>query len=470
MTITHDIILVLQIISIIILANGAFQNSIHLFELIVAFTSLRNRFVPSNEEEAWWTLSESTMPISIIMPAYNEEKGIIDSVKSMLALHYPSFEVIVVNDGSRDTTLQLLINEFSLSRTLVAHEGCLEHRSIRAFYKNERFSRLLVVDKENGGKADAINAGIEVARYPLFCVVDSDSILESDSLLRVVQPFTDNPDKVVAVGGCIRIANGSEIVNGRIKKIGLPGNLLALFQIIEYLRAFLIARLAMSRIHSTVLISGAFGIYKRSIAMQIGGFTHGTVGEDMDIIMKLHRFLHDEKKEYEMIFTPEPVCWTECPSDLKSLKSQRARWQQGALEVFFRHKVMFGNYRYGFAGLIGFPYIFSSDVIGPLIEFAGYIIVPTLWLTGFLDFSYMLAFLAFTITFGIFFSVGSLILSEMELRNYKKPSHLLALFVVAILENFGYRQLNNYWRLVGWLRFILKRKGWGNITRKGLSH
>jgi cellulose synthase/poly-beta-1,6-N-acetylglucosamine synthase-like glycosyltransferase len=466
---SQDIIHILNITSIVILANGIFQNLVHLIELFISFIALTGRAIFYNEEETWWSLSEVSLPISILMPAYNEEMGIADAVKSMLSLHYPDFEVIVINDGSKDKTLEILIENFDLKETLMPYDKKLDHAKIRGFYKSEVYPKLIVVDKDNGGKADALNAGINTSKNPLFCAIDGDSILEADSLLRVVQPFVERPDKVVAVGGSVRIANGSEINNGRIKKLGMPKNILAIFQIVEYLRAFLIARLALSKIESTVLISGAFGIFKKSVAIKAGGFSKGIVGEDMEIIMKIHKYLRKEKKDYEILFTPEPVCWTEAPSDLKSLSSQRARWQQGALEVFFKHVDMLLNPKYGVTGIIGFLYILSSDIIGPIIELIGFVAIPVLWYYDVLNNEFLLAFFAVTFVFGMFLSVCSLVLCEMELKNYEKPQHLIILFLAAIVENFGYRQINNIWRLNGWYRFLLKKKGWGSMKRMGFK-
>lgn len=453
----------------LILINGILLNGTYFLQLVLAHRALRRRGHIPDPLEAWWRLHEQTVPISLLVPAYAEEATIVESVRSLLGLHYPNFEIIVINDGSPDGTLEKLLSAFECAQTSRAYEEAVEHEPIRGIYASERYPRLIVVDKENGGKADALNAGINIARCPLVCAVDADSILESDALLRAVQPFVEDMDKVVAVGGTIRIANGCTIQNGRVLKIDLPKDVLSTFQIVEYLRAFLMARLGWSELGAMMLISGAFGIFKRSILLDVGGYTRNTVGEDMEVIVKIHRHLGEIDDDYVMRFLPEPVCWTEAPSRLKDMASQRKRWERGSLETFFRHRSMFGKRKYGLAGTVGYLNILITDVIGPPLEVLGYITMPILYAFGLLNLDFFLAYLALTFVFGVFLSVGSLILEEMELKRYPKPWHLLVLTYAAVLENFGYRQLNNWWRILGWWEFMRGKTGWGKITRTGFK-
>ena len=450
-----------------IIAIGILQNAIYLFQMILAYIVLRGRGAPQDATESWWTLSDVTLPISLLVPAYNEEATIAESVRSLLALHYPNFEVIVINDGSTDATLDTLIDAFQLESVHRSYEESVEHRRVQGLYGSSDHPRLLVVDKENGGKADALNTGISLARMPLFCAVDADSVLEADSLLRVIQPFVDDPERVVAVGGAIRLANGSTIRAGRVVSIGLPTNPLALLQTMEYLRAFLMARLAWSRMNALMLIFGAFGVFRRDIAVAVGGYSHGTVGEDLEIIVKIHRHLRDLEQDYEILFVPEPVCWTEAPESLAMLAQQRKRWQRGSLETFFKHAAMLGNPRYGMAGVVGFTNILIADILAPPIEALGYVLMLLIWWSGLLDWEFFAAYLALTFSFGIFISLGSLILEEMELKRFPRPLDLIILSLVAVAENFGYRQLNNIWRIQGWWQFLTRKGEWGEMTRKG---
>ena len=361
-----------------------------------------------------------------------------------------------------------MIDAFGVERIERYYDKSVEHQPIRGLYASPRLPRLLVIDKDNGGKSDALNAGINVARAPLFCSIDADSLLESDALLRAVRPFIEDPDKVIAVGGTIRLANGSRIDGGRVVSVALPRNFLALVQIVEYLRAFLMARLALSRMQVLTVISGAFGLFRRRLVLEVGGYTHGTVGEDMELVVKLHRHMRDRKQPYRIEFIPEPVCWTEAPEDLATLGRQRARWQRGALETFFKHRDMLFNPRYGRIGFVGFGQILLVDVLGPLIEVLGYMLVPLMWAVGLLALDYLLAFLAITFTFGIFVSVATLILEEAELRRFPRARDLAVLTAIAVLENFGYRQLSNVWRLRGFWQFLTQEAGLGRDDPQGL--
>lgn len=455
--------------SVIILGAGALQNLLAMLQLGLAFNVLRRwRLVP-NAVRAWRQLSDTSLPISLLVPAYNEDATVVANVRSMLALHYPRFEIIVINDGSNDATLQTLIENYDLRPIVRVYEEEVPHQPIKAVYGSPNYPNLIVVDKENGGKADALNAGINMSRLPMFCVVDADSILEADSLLRAVQPFSEDPDRVIAVGGTIRIANGSTVHGGRVVSVGLPNTLLPLFQIVEYLRAFLIARLAWSQFNALMLISGAFGIFKRSAVLAAGGYSHGTVGEDMEIILKLHRYMREQGEDYVIRFVPDPVCWTEAPQTLGVLGSQRKRWQRGALESFFKHIRMLFNPRYGVVGVLGFPYVLLFDVIGPPMEVLGYFLIPVSWYFGFLSPEFFAAYLALTFAWGITISVGALLLEEMELKRIPKARHLVLLGFVAVLENFGYRQINNLWRVIGYWQFLRGSKEWGRMTRSGFQ-
>jgi cellulose synthase/poly-beta-1,6-N-acetylglucosamine synthase-like glycosyltransferase len=458
-----------EIIAIGIIAAGLAQILLYIVQLIYAGWALHKR--PPSETPAllWQRYADLAPPIAVIAPAYNEELTIVESVKALLALQYPDFEVIVVNDGSKDGTLQVLIDSFGVAPVRRYHELAVQNQPIRGLYANPAIPRLVVVDKVNGGKADAMNAGINVARTPLVCVIDADTLLESDALLRVVRPFIEEPVKTVAVGGTIRIANGCRVESGRVIEARLPGNLLALFQIVEYLRAFLMARLGLSEMGTLMIISGAFGLFKRSTAVEVGGFSQNTVGEDMELVTKLHRHMRDQKRPYRVTYIPEPVSWTEAPETLKILSNQRSRWQRGSLETFFKHRDMFLNPRYGRIGWLGFGQVFIVDVLGPIVEVAGYVLIPFLWLLGLISFEYVLAFVAIVFTFGMFVSVASLVLEEIQLRRLPRARDLVILTAVATLENFGYRQINNLWRVRGWWQYLRKQEGWGEMTRKGFQ-
>jgi len=458
-----------QGIALVVIVTGLAQTAFYIVQLVYAAIALHNRPPVPRGATLWRRYSDQAPPIAVIAPAYNEELTVVESVRSLLALHYPSFEVLLVNDGSKDGTLARVIAEFGLKRVGRYIDDSVTHQPIRGFYASPDLPRLLVIDKENGGKADALNAGINAARSPLFCAIDADSILETDALLRVVRPFIDYPDLTVAVGGTIRIANGCKIDTGRVTSVRLPRNFLALVQIMEYLRAFLMARLALGQMQALTVISGAFGLFSRRRVVEVGGYSHGTVGEDMELVIKLHRHMRDLKLPYRIDFIPEPVCWTECPEDVGVLARQRSRWQRGALESFVKHRDMTFNPRYGRIGFVGFGHIVLVDVLGPLIEVLGYILVPLLWGLNLLALPWLLAFLAATFTFGIFVSAATLILEELQLRRFPRARELAILALISVVENLGYRQLSNVWRLKGWWQFVRREQGWGAMTRKGFG-
>jgi cellulose synthase/poly-beta-1,6-N-acetylglucosamine synthase-like glycosyltransferase len=458
-----------EAVVLLVIATGLLQTFFYIVQLVFAGAALGRRPPIAKASILWRRYADEAPGIALLAPAFNEALTIVESVNSLLALHYPDFEVIVINDGSKDETLATVVNHFGLDRVERYHDLAVKHQPIRGLYATPRLPRLLVVDKENGGKSDALNAGINVARSPLFCSMDADSLLEPDALLRAVRPFIEEPRKTLAVGGTIRIANGSRIEAGQVVDLKLPRNFLALVQIVEYLRAFLMARLALSAMQTLTVISGAFGIFQRQSALEVGGYSHGTVGEDMELVIKLHRLYRERKEPYRIDFIPEPVCWTEVPESLTILGRQRARWQRGALETFFRHKKMLFNPRYGRIGFLGFGHILVVDVVGPVVEVFGYVLVPLLWGLGLLSVDYLLAFIAVTFTLGIFVSAATLILEEAELRRFPKARDLAILTAVAVAENFGYRQLANFWRIRGWYQFLRKQQGWGTMTRKGFA-
>jgi|YelNatPaOPRAMG01_1025707.scaffolds.fasta_scaffold00958_9 cellulose synthase/poly-beta-1,6-N-acetylglucosamine synthase-like glycosyltransferase len=441
-----------------------------LAQLILATLEIKKYFYKVRQADPWWLMTSGvSFPISILVPAHNEESTIVENINSLLALHYPEFEVVVINDGSTDMTLQRIIESFKLKPVQRAFSEEVKHKPIRGIYGSPSYPRLLVIDKENGGKSDALNAGINLSRHPIFCAVDADSILSPDSLLKVVRPFIEEPEEMIAAGGRIKIANGCEVHAGQIIKEGLPRKLVPLFQIVEYTRAFLMARLAWTKLDAMLIISGAFGVFDRTAAIKVGGYSHGTVGEDMEIVVKLHKFHRENKIKYQMRYVPDPVCWTEAPANLSVLRRQRCRWQRGLLETLWKHSDMIFSFKYGPPGIIGMSYFFLMDVVGPVIEVFGFVITPISWLCGVLSAQFFLAYLSLSIAFGIFMSVGSFIFEELTLRKNRNLSELLILGGTAILENFGYRQIANLWRVEGLIQFLKGGQGWGKMTRTGFS-
>jgi cellulose synthase/poly-beta-1,6-N-acetylglucosamine synthase-like glycosyltransferase len=419
-------------------------------------------------EEAF--ASPLTPPISILLPAFNEEAGIVESVRSLLALRYPEFEVIVVNDGSTDATLSRLSAAFELLPARKALRNRIPSARVRAAYASRRHPDLWVIDKENGGKADALNCAINAARYPYFCAVDADAILEDDALLRVAKPILDDPDVVVATGGIVRIANGCRVEDGRIVEVRLPTSRLATLQVVEYLRAFLIGRIGWSRMRSLLIISGAFGLFRRNLVEAAGGYATDTVGEDVELVMRLHRHLRERGESYRIEFVPDPVAWTEAPEDARSLARQRGRWQRGLGEALWRHRAVALRPRYGVFGGVAYPYFFLFELVGPAIELVGYPALVAAAALGVLSLTFLAAFFAAAVLVGMLLSISALALEELNSRRYLHRRELTRMLLAAAVENFGYRQLLTLWRARGLVDLVRGRRHWGEMRRRGLGY
>jgi len=458
-------------INIVFLSYFIAINSYYFSLFVISFFSVF-KYRRRVHHEQWRRIIQSplTKAVSIIAPAYNEELTIGESVKSLLMLEYPEFEVIVVNDGSKDKTLGKLKTVFNLHPIPTDIEEKVACQKILGVYRSPDNPSLVVVDKINGGKADALNAGINVSRYPLICVIDADSLIEGSALLRMIKPFLERPEKTVAVGGIVRVANGCTIEAGRVVRVGLSRAWLPLIQTIEYLRAFLFGRSGLSTLHSLLIISGAFGVFRKDIVIAIGGYRHDTVGEDMELVVRMHRYLREQKREYEMHFLPDPVCWTEVPESLKTLGRQRNRWQRGLIDSLLIHRRMMLNPRYKTIGMIAFPCYVLFEMMSPVIEMLGYIIIPLSYALGIVNFLFFAFFLTITILMGVILSVGAMILEELFYARYPKASDITRLVAAAVLENFGYHQLNLWWRLRGFWDYFRGKTAWGKMERKGFAN
>ncbi|MGI6071571.1 MAG: glycosyltransferase family 2 protein [Lachnospiraceae bacterium] len=409
-------------------------------------------------------------PLSIIIPAYNEEPGIVDSVKSVLSIKYPQTELIIVNDGSTDMTQQVVIEQFRMKKIPKVVKKQIESKPILQVYQSQTHNNLFLIEKENGGKSDALNAGINLARYPYFCSIDGDSILDEKSLLRVMKPIIMSNEEVIAAGGNIRIANGLDVQMGSVyQKKSLPNRSLVLMQIIEYTRAFMIGRISLGRLNLILVISGAFSVFSKKWVVEVGGYSRETIGEDMELVVKLHRFLRETKSKKRIEFVPDPVCWTEAPESLGVLRKQRRRWHQGLIESLSKHKRMAFNPKYGRIGMISFPYFLLVECIGPIIELGGYIYVIVAFFMGkvYFEFAFFLALLF--ILYGSILSAFSVILEAWSTNVYSGIRNYFKLLIMSLTETFWYRPLTLIWRCEAFIQVFLGRKSWGNMKRKGFS-
>ena len=423
------------------------------------------RFSGVNEALA----SPLTPPVSMLLPAYNEEAGIVESVHSLLALRYPEHEVIVVNDGSTDGTMARMTEAFDLVPVDKALRESVSTQEVRATYVSRREPQLWLIDKENGGKSDALNAGLAAARYPYVCAVDADAILEEDALLRVAKPIIDDPGLVVAAGGIVRIANGCTVEKGQVLDVRLPKSRLATFQVVEYFRAFLVGRVGWSRLRSLLIISGAFGLFRREAVENVGGWRTDTVGEDAELVVRLHRHMRERDEEYRIEFVPDPVCWTEAPESMRVLSRQRRRWQRGLAETLWKHRGMFGRPRYGALGMVALPYFVLFELVGPIFELTSFVLLPIAFALGMLDTTILVAFAVVAVLLGVLLSVAALALEEFSFRRHPHGREVIRMLVYAVTENFGFRQLVDFWRLQGLWDVVRGKQGWGEMRRRGFA-
>ena len=418
----------------------------------------------------WIKRSPLAPPITILVPAHNEEKSICTAVRNLLDLDYPELEVIVVNDGSADSTLQMMQQEFGLRLVRAVYIPQVMSAPVRGLYRSDVDTRLVVVDKESGGsKADAVNAGLNAATSPYVCVVDADSVLERDALLRIMVPVLADPRRVVSVGGIVRVLNGSELEGGRMRRVRLPRKSIEVIQVVEYLRAFLIGREAWARGNMLMIISGAFGVFRTDLVRAVGGYRSCAIGEDFDLVARLHRHLLDKGEDYSIQFVPDPVCWTEVPSDLQSLGRQRARWHKGLLDVLWPNKDMLFRPRYGLIGCLALPYLWLFELLAPIIEIGGIATILLAAYLGALSSTFFLQFILFGYAFATMISIGSVLQEELTYKRYNDWQDVARLVSYCFLEHFPYRQLHMIWRLQGLWQYLRGDMAWRPLKRQGLE-
>ncbi|MFD1605563.1 glycosyltransferase family 2 protein [Flavobacterium artemisiae] len=416
--------------------------------------------------------SEFAPKLSLIAPAYNEGFTIEENVKSLLSLNYNNYQAIVVNDGSKDNSMEILINTYDLVLTELDINPKIETKKIKGIYtsRNAAFKKLIVVDKENGGKADALNAGLNIAQNPYVVCIDVDCILDKDSLLKLAKPFLESHGKrIIATGGVVRIANQCIIKNGRLVEVNVPDVMLSRIQVLEYLRAFLLGRMAWGRLDGLLLISGAFGAFDKEIALLAGGYDTKTVGEDMELVVRMRRYMLENKLPYTVCYIPDPLCWTEAPEDFKIFKKQRSRWMRGTIETLSFHKKMFLNPKYKLLGMLSVPYWTLFEFLAPGIEFIGLLVTLLFIVFGLLNWHFFFLLLLFVYTFAVFFSVIALFSEEQTYHKYPKQRDFFKLLLAAFIEPLYFHPMTVYAALVGYKEKIVGTKGWGEMTRKGFT-
>lgn len=410
--------------------------------------------------------------LSVIAPAYNESRNIVDNIRTLLSLYYNNYEVVIINDGSSDDSLEKIKEAYELEKVNYYFDYRLPCERIRGVYKskNRSFKRLTVIDKQNGGKADTLNAGLNVCRNDLVVSIDADSIMEPDALLKLVKPFMEAKEKrVIGAGGVIRIANSCEVSGGHIKKVNLPKDFLPRAQVMEYTRAFLMGRMAWSELDGLLLISGALGMFDREIVIRAGGYSTKTVGEDMELVVRIRRYMAENGLDYDVVYIPDPLCWTEVPSNWKVLARQRSRWTRGTMETLYTHRKLFLNRKYGKLGLLGYPYWLMFEYLAPIIEFLGILWFFFLVITSKLNWNFFLLLTGFVYFFAVSLSIWAVLFEEITFHKYEKRRDVLRLVGTAFLEPLFYHPMVMLMSIKGNIDKLFNKKSWGKMERKGFG-
>jgi len=453
----------------IVLAYFLLVNSYSALLLVSAAWETREHSLRTRWESRWRIQGSSVAPaLSMLVPAYNESATILQSVQALLALYYPNLEVIVANDGSKDDTLSILIEKFELVPINPIYQQSVKTKPRRGLYRSRSHPNLLVVDKENGGRSDALNAALNLATGELVCAIDADTIIEPEGLERLVRPFLTGED-VVAAGGTIRAVNGCIVQRGRVVAVHAPTHALAGFQVVEYIRAFLFGRVGWNRLGGNLIVSGAFGMFRRDALVSTGGYETRTVAEDMEIVVRLRRRGYEQGSFQRIVYIPDPVGWTEVPESARILGNQRDRWHRGLTDVIWRHRHVIFNPRYGAMGMVGFPYFLFVEWLGPFVEALGLVVLPVILLCGTVNVPFAILFFLLAYGYGLILSISSLLLEEFTYHRHETLRDRALLVIWALLETFGYRQLTVYWRIRGAVKYFQGKSEWGAMERRGFA-
>lgn len=409
--------------------------------------------------------------VTLVAPAYNEGKTIITNVYSLLSIQYPNFQLIIANDGSKDDSLEQLIKEFNLiTIPFISGSPEISCAKIKNLYKstNPKYANLTIVDKENGGRADALNGGIAYATTKLILCTDADCIIEQDALLKMVRPYLEELDQeVIACGGAIGVANDSIIENGTLQELRTPKKLITKIQVIEYMRAFLIGRMGWSQVNGLMLVSGAFGMYPRKRVLEVGGFNKNTVGEDLELCIHLRKNMEERKLPYKVVYIPDTLCWTEAPPNFKVYISQRDRWARGLWETLSIHKDLFFNSNYGAMGKFIFPYWVIFELGAPFVEFFGICYMLYYSVIGSINWPFSLALMACVYLVGCVYSTLSVLLHIKNFKHYSSIPSITKLLLAAYLESFISHPIMLFAQMKGFSKKILGIKSaWGAMTTR----
>jgi cellulose synthase/poly-beta-1,6-N-acetylglucosamine synthase-like glycosyltransferase len=472
---TSTVQIILQILHFLFFGY-AFAAILSYLVLSIISGKATKEYIKKNSFVNYKDIMSSTVApsITIIAPAYNESLNIVENVRSLLSNHYVNYDVLIINDGSKDDSLDRLIEAYDLEKIDYIFESKIKTKPIRAGVfksKNPAFEKLMVIDKENGGKADTLNMGLNISKNKYVACIDVDCLLIEDALQKLIKPFLEETNtKVIAAGGVIRIANSCVIKDGKLIDVNLPKNLLVQSQILEYLRAFLLGRMAWSRLNGLLVISGAFGIFDKEVAIEVGGYDTKTVGEDMEIIVRMRRYMEEKNEKYKVSYIPDPLCWTEAPDTYKIFISQRNRWTRGTIETLKKHRKIAFNPKYGSFGVISYPYWLIFERFAPIVEAIGLVYFVVLVILNEVRWDYTFSFLILAYLFSVLFSIIALYSEELTFHEYKKKGTGYKLLLLSALEPFILHPFILYAAIRGnYDYYFNKKKKWGEMVRKGLS-
>jgi len=444
-------------------------NSFFALLLVLAAPQLFSHWRFGSEDVLARSLTSSAVPrVSILVPAYNEAVTIVDSVRALLTLQYPYFEVVLVNDGSTDGSMQRLLDAYDLYEVPPAVMRRLRTERVKAYYRSKTWTKLLVVDKHNGGKADSLNVALDAARFPYVLACDADTLIEPDALLRLARPFLFD-QKIAAVGGTIRVVNSCRVEEGRVVDARVDSRWLSGIQTVEYLRAFLFGRLGWNLLGGNLIISGAFGLFRRDYLTAILGYATSTVTEDFELIVRLQRYLREQGAAAKVVFIPDPVAWTEVPTSVAVFGRQRERWHRGLISTMVAHRSLIFNPRYGPTGLIAMPYFLFAELLAPVVEAVGLVITVLCTIAGVLSPRFAFFFFVAAYLFGTLLSLAAILMEEVSFHRYRRPLDTLRLVFFAFIEPFGYRQITVWFRLKAFVRYFQGDHSWGRMQREGFS-
>jgi len=457
--------------NIVVIINWSFMIYVYLYAIIFFISTLysivylhdhmeRKRYRNTLEIDT----KSSVVPISILIPAYNEEQTIVECINSMLKLRYPIYEVLIIDDGSTDKTKDLVVETFSLKMVDRKIRNILDTKEVLEVYEGGSGIKITLLNKANGGKADALNVGINASKYPYVLSLDADSVLQKESLIEIATPVLED-DRTIAVGGNIKVANKVKIKDGEVVGTKTPDRWIVIMQIIEYYRVFVSTRVWFNRFNGNLIISGAFGLFKKKSVLSVGGYDTDSIGEDMGLVVKLHAYCREHKIDYKIQYSPHAVCWSQVPGRVRDFGKQRRRWQVGLMESLLRNRFIFLNPLYGVVGLFSYLYFLLYEMYSSVIEVLGLIFIGIAYYYSFLNREFFIVFIILYTSYSIVVSVATLILGNYIDKYMITPKILFRLIFMSIFESIGYRQVNSFYRLCGIFDYISNKREWNKFAR-----